>query len=159
MEFGVFYQLPSAVDQTPAAGIQDTIAQCQLADELGFDAAWLAELHFNARFAVMPSPLLAAEARPTAIEPSASDCATLPMAMASVPVAAAPPPVLLTIRYCDPPPARPAMAEFNWPMVATSLLSIPLATLVIRRCRSSLPTETVFSAWAQELLPKATDPS
>ena len=105
------------------------------------------------------SPLLAAEARPTAIEPSASDCATLPMAMASVPVAAAPPPVLLTIRYCEPPPARPAMAEFNWPMVATSLLSIPLATLVIRRCRSSLPTETVFSAWAQELLPKATDPS
>ena len=35
MEFGVFYQLPCAVDQTPAARYQDTIAQCQLADELG----------------------------------------------------------------------------------------------------------------------------
>jgi len=58
MEFGVFYQLPSAVDQTPAARIQDTIAQCQLADELGFDAAWLAELHFNPRFSVMPAPLM-----------------------------------------------------------------------------------------------------
>ena len=58
MEFGVFYQLPCAVDQTPAARIQDTIAQCQLADELGFDAAWLAELHFNPRFSVMPAPLM-----------------------------------------------------------------------------------------------------
>ncbi|NQW23651.1 MAG: LLM class flavin-dependent oxidoreductase [SAR202 cluster bacterium] len=62
MEFGVFYQLPCAVDQTPAARIQDTIAQCQLADELGFDAAWLAELHFNPRFSVMPAPLMIAAA-------------------------------------------------------------------------------------------------
>ena len=60
MEFGVFYQLPCAVDQTPAARLQDTIAQCQLADELGFDAAWLAELHFNPRFSVMPAPLMIA---------------------------------------------------------------------------------------------------
>lgn len=62
MEFGVFYQLPCAVDQTPAARFQDTIAQCQLADELGFDAAWLAELHFNPRFSVMPAPLMIASA-------------------------------------------------------------------------------------------------
>ncbi len=62
MEFGVFYQLPCAVDQTPAARLQDTIAQCQLADELGFDAAWLAELHFNPRFSVMPAPLMIASA-------------------------------------------------------------------------------------------------
>ena len=62
MEFGVFYQLPSAVDQTPAARYQDTIAQCQLADELGFDAAWLAELHFNPRFSVMSAPLMIASA-------------------------------------------------------------------------------------------------
>jgi alkanesulfonate monooxygenase SsuD/methylene tetrahydromethanopterin reductase-like flavin-dependent oxidoreductase (luciferase family) len=58
MEFGVFYQLPCAVDQIPAARIQDTIAQCQLADELGFDAAWLAELHFNPRFSVMSAPMM-----------------------------------------------------------------------------------------------------
>ena len=62
MEFGVFYQLPCAVDQTPAARFQDTIAQCQLADELGFDAAWLAELHFNPRFSVMPAPMMIASA-------------------------------------------------------------------------------------------------
>ena len=62
MEFGVFYQLPCSVDQTPAARFQDTIAQCQLADELGFDAAWLAELHFNPRFSVMSAPLMIASA-------------------------------------------------------------------------------------------------
>ena len=53
MEFGVFYQLPCAEDQTPAQRYADTIAQCQLADELGFDNAWLAELHFYPRFSVM----------------------------------------------------------------------------------------------------------
>ena len=62
MEFGVFYQLPCAVEQTPAARVQDTIAQCRLADELGFDAAWLAELHFNARFSILSAPLMIASA-------------------------------------------------------------------------------------------------
>ena len=58
MKFGVFYQMPCAADQSPAQRYQDTIAQVQWADELGFDAAWLAELHFNPRFSVMPSPLM-----------------------------------------------------------------------------------------------------
>ncbi len=62
MNFGVFYQMPCTADQSPAARYQDTIAQCQLADELGFDSAWLAELHFNPRFSVMPAPLLVASA-------------------------------------------------------------------------------------------------
>ena len=62
MEFGVFYQLPCAVDQSPAERIQDTIAQCQLADELGFDAAWLAELHFNPNFSLLSAPLMIAAA-------------------------------------------------------------------------------------------------
>ncbi len=62
MEFGVFYQLPCSVDQTPADRIQDTIAQCQLADELGYDSAWLAELHFNPKFSVMSAPLMIAAA-------------------------------------------------------------------------------------------------
>ena len=38
------------------------IAAAQLADRLGFDSVWLAELHFNPRFSVMPAPLLAAAA-------------------------------------------------------------------------------------------------
>lgn len=58
MKFGVFYQMPCAADQSPAQRYQDTIAQVQWADQLGFDAAWLAELHFNPRFSVMPSPLM-----------------------------------------------------------------------------------------------------
>ena len=62
MEFGVFYQLPCGVEQTPAGRIQDTISQCQLADELGFDTAWLAELHFNPRFSVLSAPLMIASA-------------------------------------------------------------------------------------------------
>ena len=62
MEFGVFYQLPCAADQIPAVRINDTIAQCKLADELGFDTAWLAELHFNPRFSVLSAPLMIASA-------------------------------------------------------------------------------------------------
>ena len=49
MEFGVFYQLPCAEDQNSAQRYADTIAQCQSADELGFDNVWLAELHFYSR--------------------------------------------------------------------------------------------------------------
>ena len=58
MEFGIFYQLPCADDQTPAERYSDTISQAQLADQLGFDSVWLAEVHFNPRFSVLPAPLL-----------------------------------------------------------------------------------------------------
>ncbi len=58
MEFGIFYQLPCADDQFPTNRYADTIAQAQLADRLGFDSVWLAELHFNPRFSIMPAPLL-----------------------------------------------------------------------------------------------------
>ena len=54
--------MPCAPDQSPAQRYQDTISQVQLADELGFDAAWLAELHFNSRFSIMPAPLMVASA-------------------------------------------------------------------------------------------------
>ena len=58
MEFGIFYQLPCADDQSPAERYADTISQAQLADQLGFDSVWLAEVHFNPRFSVLPAPLL-----------------------------------------------------------------------------------------------------
>lgn len=60
MKFGVFYQLPCAAEQSVAGRYQDTLAQIRWADTLGFDTAWLAELHFNPRFSVMPAPLLVA---------------------------------------------------------------------------------------------------
>lgn len=58
MEFGIFYQLPCADHQSPAQRYADTISQAQLADQLGFDSVWLAEVHFNPRFSVLPAPLL-----------------------------------------------------------------------------------------------------
>lgn len=62
MQFGVFYQVPCAEHQTPAARYADVMAQVRLADALGYDMAWLAELHFARRFSVMPAPLLMASA-------------------------------------------------------------------------------------------------
>ena len=62
MQFGVFYQVPCADHQTPAARYADVLAQVNLADALGYDLAWLAELHFARRFSVMPAPLLMAAA-------------------------------------------------------------------------------------------------
>ena len=62
MQFGVFYQIPCSEGQTPAGRYADAMAQVQLADQLGYDMAWLAELHFARRFSVMPAPLLMASA-------------------------------------------------------------------------------------------------
>ncbi|MBM3942748.1 MAG: LLM class flavin-dependent oxidoreductase [SAR202 cluster bacterium] len=62
MHFGIFDQLPCAESQSPAQRYHDLVSQATLADKLGFQTVWLAELHFNPRFSVMPSPLLAASA-------------------------------------------------------------------------------------------------
>ena len=56
MQFGVFYQIPCSEGQTPADRYADVMAQVQLADQLGYDMAWLAELHFARSFSVMPGP-------------------------------------------------------------------------------------------------------
>ena len=62
MKFGLFYQLPCAPDQSEPTRYQETIEQIMLADELGFDIAWLAELHFFRPFSIMPAPLIVATA-------------------------------------------------------------------------------------------------
>jgi alkanesulfonate monooxygenase SsuD/methylene tetrahydromethanopterin reductase-like flavin-dependent oxidoreductase (luciferase family) len=62
VKFGLFYQLPCAPDQSEATRYQETIEQIVLADELGFDVAWLAELHFFRQFSIMPGPLYVATA-------------------------------------------------------------------------------------------------
>ncbi|MCE2403938.1 MAG: LLM class flavin-dependent oxidoreductase [Dehalococcoidia bacterium] len=62
MKFGLFYQLPCADDQSPGQRYRDTLDQIRLGDDLGFDNAWFAELHFNARFSITPSPLMLAAA-------------------------------------------------------------------------------------------------
>jgi natural product biosynthesis luciferase-like monooxygenase protein len=62
MKFGLFYQLPCAPTQQVAARYQETIEQIVYAEALGFDTAWLAELHFNPLFSIMPAPLMLAAA-------------------------------------------------------------------------------------------------
>ncbi|MBM4258901.1 MAG: LLM class flavin-dependent oxidoreductase [Deltaproteobacteria bacterium] len=62
MKFGLFYQLPCGPSQNEVTRYHETIEQIAYADELGFDVAWLAELHFNRPFSIMPAPLLMATA-------------------------------------------------------------------------------------------------
>ena len=58
VEFGLFFQLPQAAGQSAAERYSDTIEQVVEADRLGFDLAWLAEMHFLREYSVMPSPMV-----------------------------------------------------------------------------------------------------
>jgi alkanesulfonate monooxygenase SsuD/methylene tetrahydromethanopterin reductase-like flavin-dependent oxidoreductase (luciferase family) len=62
VKFGLFYQLPCAPDQSEQVRYQETIEQIIHGDKLGFDTAWLAELHFFRQFSIMPGPLFVATA-------------------------------------------------------------------------------------------------
>lgn len=62
MKFGFFFQLPCTPWQSEPARYRDTLAQIEHGDRLGFDTAWLAELHFFPEFSVMSSPLIVAAA-------------------------------------------------------------------------------------------------
>jgi alkanesulfonate monooxygenase SsuD/methylene tetrahydromethanopterin reductase-like flavin-dependent oxidoreductase (luciferase family) len=62
MKFGFFFQLPCAPEQSERERYGDTLAQIEHGDQLGFDTAWLAELHFFPEFSVMSSPLIVAAA-------------------------------------------------------------------------------------------------
>jgi alkanesulfonate monooxygenase SsuD/methylene tetrahydromethanopterin reductase-like flavin-dependent oxidoreductase (luciferase family) len=62
VKFGLFYQMPCADTQSEPIRYQETIEQIIHADTLGFDCAWLAELHFFKPFSIMPSPLIVATA-------------------------------------------------------------------------------------------------
>lgn len=62
VEFASFYQLPAWTGQVPAQRYRDTLDQIALADDLGLDGVWLAELHFQPDYSVMPAPLLVAAA-------------------------------------------------------------------------------------------------
>src|SRR6266852_5623559 len=58
MRFGFFDQLPRADWQSERQRYQDILAQIELGDELGFDTAWLGELHFSRPFSILASPLM-----------------------------------------------------------------------------------------------------
>src|SRR5437868_11356368 len=58
MQFGLFFQAPEADGQTHAERYAEVFDLAALADELGFDVAWLAELHFGGAFSLLASPLM-----------------------------------------------------------------------------------------------------
>ena len=57
-EFGLFFQLPQAAGQDVAGRYRETIGQIVHGDRIGWDAAWLAEMHFVREFSVLPSPMV-----------------------------------------------------------------------------------------------------
>jgi alkanesulfonate monooxygenase SsuD/methylene tetrahydromethanopterin reductase-like flavin-dependent oxidoreductase (luciferase family) len=58
LRFGLFFQAPEAAGQTHAARYAEMFDLIGLADGLGFDVAWLAELHFGGAFSLLSSPLM-----------------------------------------------------------------------------------------------------
>jgi alkanesulfonate monooxygenase SsuD/methylene tetrahydromethanopterin reductase-like flavin-dependent oxidoreductase (luciferase family) len=58
MRFGFFDQLPCASGHSERQRYGDIIAQIELGDVLGFDTAWLGELHFSRPFSILAAPLM-----------------------------------------------------------------------------------------------------
>jgi len=58
MRFGFFDQLPCASGFSEGQRYRDFIAQIELGDALGFDTAWLGEIHFNRAFSILADPLM-----------------------------------------------------------------------------------------------------
>jgi alkanesulfonate monooxygenase SsuD/methylene tetrahydromethanopterin reductase-like flavin-dependent oxidoreductase (luciferase family) len=59
VRFGLFFQAPAAPGQSHAERYGEMLELIELADALGFDVAWLAELHFGGAFSLLSSPLMA----------------------------------------------------------------------------------------------------
>jgi len=58
MRFGFFDQLPCASGFTERQRYRDIMAQIELGDALGFDIAWLGEIHFSRTFSILADPLM-----------------------------------------------------------------------------------------------------
>jgi alkanesulfonate monooxygenase SsuD/methylene tetrahydromethanopterin reductase-like flavin-dependent oxidoreductase (luciferase family) len=58
MRFGLFYQASEAEGQTHADRYAEMLELITLGDSLGFDVAWLAELHFGGAFSLLANPLM-----------------------------------------------------------------------------------------------------
>jgi alkanesulfonate monooxygenase SsuD/methylene tetrahydromethanopterin reductase-like flavin-dependent oxidoreductase (luciferase family) len=59
MRFGLFFQIPESGGQTHAQRYAEMFELIALAETLGFDVAWLAELHFGGAFSLLANPLMA----------------------------------------------------------------------------------------------------
>ena len=62
MEFGSFMEFHLREDGGQAQAFEESFAQVDMAEDLGLDAVWLAESHFNPTRAVLSSPLIVASA-------------------------------------------------------------------------------------------------
>jgi hypothetical protein len=60
MEFGLFTEFPSPPGVSEAAAFDEALGQMKAAEDLGFDAVWLAEIHFQKDRSVLASPLVIA---------------------------------------------------------------------------------------------------
>ncbi len=58
MKFGITYAVSRGRHSSPAENFQQTLEQIQLAEECGFESAFISEHHFM-RFDMFPSPLIA----------------------------------------------------------------------------------------------------
>jgi alkanesulfonate monooxygenase SsuD/methylene tetrahydromethanopterin reductase-like flavin-dependent oxidoreductase (luciferase family) len=58
MRFGFFDQLPCAEGYSERQRYRDIMAQIELGDALGFQTAWLGELHFSRPFSILANPLM-----------------------------------------------------------------------------------------------------
>src|SRR2546428_12002562 len=62
MEFGLFTEFHSPPGVTEAAAFDESLAQMKAAEDFGFDAVWLAEIHFQKDRSVLAAPLIIASA-------------------------------------------------------------------------------------------------
>lgn len=62
MEFGLFTEFASPPGLSEAAAFDESLGQMRAAEDMGFDAVWLAEIHFQKDRSVLASPLVIASA-------------------------------------------------------------------------------------------------
>src|SRR5579885_835775 len=62
MEVGSFMEFPPAPGAAESAAFDQALAEVELAEEVGLDAVWLAELHGAPERSVLSAPMMAAAA-------------------------------------------------------------------------------------------------
>jgi alkanesulfonate monooxygenase SsuD/methylene tetrahydromethanopterin reductase-like flavin-dependent oxidoreductase (luciferase family) len=58
MRFGLFFQAPEAAGRSHGERYAEMFELIVLAESLGFDVAWLAEIHFGGAFSLLSNPLM-----------------------------------------------------------------------------------------------------
>src|SRR3989442_6359016 len=60
MKFGLFFQAPERANVPHHERYAQMFESIELAESLGFDVAWLAEIHFGGAFSLISNPLMVA---------------------------------------------------------------------------------------------------